>query len=134
MVEQLQEKLRKIEALHRGATTSGERDAAASAYARVNKRIFEMNDLKLELDDPTIELNNSMAELRCSFPDEWCLLLFTALCMRRELLSKNGREAVARNCPWASCPAVTTGASGWCGGHFKPRRVFRSRYGRAIRG
>jgi hypothetical protein len=38
-----------------------------------------------------------MAELRCSFPDEWCLLLFTALCMRHGVkpIRKRGQRKTA---------------------------------------
>jgi hypothetical protein len=44
------EKLRRIEALHAGATTPGERDAAANARQRILARLAE-----LAAADPSVE-------------------------------------------------------------------------------
>lgn len=69
----LLEKLRRIEALHAGATTPGERDAAAAARARVQQRLKG-----LELEDPPVEFRFSMA-------DTFSRRLFVALLRRYEL-------------------------------------------------
>jgi hypothetical protein len=60
---ELREKLRKIYALFEGATTPGERDAAAAAINRVKAREHNV-------------------EMRFSLPDPWKRRLFTALCRR----------------------------------------------------
>jgi len=68
--QQLREKLRKISALFEGATTPGERHAAAAAIERVKKALAGM--LRTE---PTIEMQFSL-------PDRWQRRLFAALCRR----------------------------------------------------
>jgi hypothetical protein len=68
--EQLRERLRKISALFEGATTPGERNAAAAAVERVTAALRKM-------------LNAEQAiELRFSLPDRWQRRLFSALCRR----------------------------------------------------
>jgi len=60
------EKLRRIEALHAGATTPGERDAAANAIRRIQER------LKLaEKEDPPVEYKVTLG-------DGWSRKLFMA--------------------------------------------------------
>ncbi len=68
--EQLREKLRKISALFVGATTPGERDAAAAAVERVRAAL--RNTLSAE----------HLIENQFSFPDRWQRRLFSALCRR----------------------------------------------------
>ena len=66
----LLEKLRRIEALHAGATTSGERDAAANAMRSIQMR------LKLaEKEQPPVEYKFTM-------DDHWSRKLFVALARR----------------------------------------------------
>jgi len=67
------EKLRKIEALFAGATTTGEKGAAASALDRVQKRFKKIHE-----QDPPIEY-------KFSFSDSWSRKLFVALLRRYEL-------------------------------------------------
>jgi hypothetical protein len=71
--EQLREKLRKISALFLGATTVGERDAAAAAMERVRKGLG--TTLKTE----------QAVEFKFSLPDLWQRRLFSALCRRYAL-------------------------------------------------
>jgi hypothetical protein len=71
--EQLREKLRKISALFHGATTAGERDAAAAAMERVRKGL----GTKSTTEPP--------GEFKFSFPDRWQRRLFSALCRRHGL-------------------------------------------------
>jgi len=71
--KELREKLRKIAALFEGATTTGEREAAAAASKRV---LAALN--VAEKVEPTIEM-----QFRLS--DRWSRLLFTALCRRYKL-------------------------------------------------
>jgi cobalamin biosynthesis Mg chelatase CobN len=66
----LVEKLLRIEALHSGATTEGERSAAANAKQRILERLQ-----KLSLEDPPIEMQFSL-------PDPWSRKLFLALVRR----------------------------------------------------
>ena len=68
--QQLRERLRKIQALFEGATTLGERDAAAAAIDRIKKAIG--GAAKTE---PSVEFQFSM-------PDAWHRRLFSALCRR----------------------------------------------------
>jgi len=62
--EQLREKLRKISALFHGATTIGERDAAAAAMERVKKGL----GATFQTEQPI--------EFKFSFPDRWQRRLF----------------------------------------------------------
>lgn len=67
------EKLRKIEALFEGATTAGEKEAAASALERVKKKFKEL----LEVDPPI--------EYKFSLSDSWSRKLFVALLRRYDI-------------------------------------------------
>jgi hypothetical protein len=71
--QQLREKLRKISALFAGATTVGERDAAAAAMERVKKGL----GTTLKTEQPV--------EFKFSLPDLWQRRLFSALCRRHGL-------------------------------------------------
>ncbi len=66
----LQEKLRKIEALHAGATSEGEREATRLAAERIRARLTE-----LRRREPDIETAYTL-------PDPWTRTLFVALCRR----------------------------------------------------
>ena len=66
----LREKLRKIAALSEGATTAGERVAAAAAIERIKKALASM----AQTERP--------AEVQFSLPDQWQRRLFAALCRR----------------------------------------------------
>lgn len=68
--QELRQKLRKIAALFEGATTAGERDAAAAAIDRVRAALGAA-----ERTEKTIEMNFRL-------PDRWNRRLFTALCRR----------------------------------------------------
>jgi len=67
------EKLRRIEALHAGATTAGERMAAAEARQRILFRLEELRD-----SDPPVEFQFSLT-------DPWSRKLFLALLRRYDL-------------------------------------------------
>ncbi len=69
----LLDKLRKIEALHAGATTEGEKIAAAFAAERIRERLAAWRKR-----EPDIEMQYSL-------PDPWKRRLFIALCRRYEL-------------------------------------------------
>jgi hypothetical protein len=69
----LLEKLKAIEALHAGAMTEGERDAAANAHARILAR------LKAE------RAKESEVEMAFNLSNAWSHQLFVALCRRYEL-------------------------------------------------
>ena len=68
--EQLREKLRKISALFEGATTIGERNAAAAAIDRMKQRL----GATFTADQPV--------EFQFTLPDRWQRRLFSALCRR----------------------------------------------------
>jgi tRNA nucleotidyltransferase (CCA-adding enzyme) len=68
--EQLREKLRKISALFEGATTTGERNAAAAAIERMKKALGAAQ----EAEQPV--------EFQFTMPDRWQRRLFSALCRR----------------------------------------------------
>ena len=68
--QQLRDKLRKISALFEGATTPGERHAAAAAIERVKTALAGM----LRTEQPI--------EMQFSLPDQWQRRLFSALCRR----------------------------------------------------
>jgi hypothetical protein len=68
--EQLRQKLRKISALFEGATTAGERDAAAAAIERVRRALA------------SIAKTEHATEVQFTMPDRWQRRLFTALCRR----------------------------------------------------
>jgi hypothetical protein len=71
--QRLIEKLRRIEALHAGAATMGERDAAAQARDRIRARLAREVDT-----DPPVEYSFSL-------PDTWSRRLFTALLRRYDI-------------------------------------------------
>lgn len=68
--EELHQKLRRIEALYAGASTEGERLAAAAAMERIRRRLREA----VRRERPV--------EFRFSMADEWSRRLFVALCRR----------------------------------------------------
>jgi len=68
--QELKEKLRKIEALFAGASTSGERQAAMAARDRIREK------LKAQ------EAQESAIEMKFSLADAWHVRLFLALCRR----------------------------------------------------
>ncbi len=67
------EKLRKIERLYAGATTPGEKEAAADAMARIRQRLGDT----AKVDKPI--------EYRFTLSDGWSKKLFIALLRRYEL-------------------------------------------------
>lgn len=67
---QFREKLRKIAALFEGATTAGERQAAAAALERVRRAL-----------DAAVK-TQPLPETKFSLPDQWQRRLFSALCRR----------------------------------------------------
>lgn len=68
--QELRDKLRKISALFEGATTAGERSAAAAAIARVKQALAALGQT-----EPAREMQFSLA-------DQWQRRLFAALCRR----------------------------------------------------
>lgn len=68
--QQLREKLRKISALFEGATTAGEKAAAAAALERIRKALAET------------QTTERPEEFRFSLQDQWERRLFSALCRR----------------------------------------------------
>jgi hypothetical protein len=68
--QQLRDRLRKISALFEGATTTGERDAAAAAIERVKKAL----GITAKVEQPV--------EFTFKLPDLWQRRLFSALCRR----------------------------------------------------
>jgi hypothetical protein len=70
--QELRQKLRKISALFEGATTAGERDAAAAAAAidRVRKALAASEQVEKSV------------ETQFKLADQWNRRLFTALCRR----------------------------------------------------
>ena len=67
---ELREKLRKISALFEGATTPGERTAAAAAINRVKDALRKL----VTVEQPI--------EVQFTLPDRWQRRLFAALCRR----------------------------------------------------
>lgn len=68
--QQLRERLRKIAALFEGASTPGERDAAAAAIERIRKALGSA-----ARTEPPVEFQFAL-------PDRWQRRLFAALCRR----------------------------------------------------
>jgi hypothetical protein len=68
--QQLREQLRKISALYEGATTPGERSAAAAAFERVRRAL------------DGLARTEPLAEYQFKLPDLWQRRLFWALCRR----------------------------------------------------
>lgn len=71
--QDLIEKLRRVEALHRGGATAGERAAAAEAMARLQARL------------ETFEQEDPAREVRFSLENRWSRALFLALLRRHGL-------------------------------------------------
>ena len=69
--QQLREKLRKITALFEGATTTGEREAAAAAIERIRQAL---RTASVKPEPPP--------EFKFTMQDQWQRRLFTALCRR----------------------------------------------------
>jgi hypothetical protein len=82
----LREKLRKIEALHAGAGTPGERDAAKAAAERIRTRLADLGKTEAPV------------EIRFSISDPWSRQLFIALARRYGLkpyrLARMQRQSV----------------------------------------
>lgn len=70
---QLREKLRKIAALFEGATSTGEREAAAAALGRIQAAL------------KNAERSEQSTEVSFRLPDRWNRRLFLALCRRYDL-------------------------------------------------
>lgn len=68
--DQLRDKLRKISALFEGATTAGERSAAAAAITRIKQSLAAMAQVERAV------------EMQFTLPDRWQRRLFAALCRR----------------------------------------------------
>ena len=68
--QELRERLRKISALFEGASTPGERNAAAAAIERVKKALA------------AIQQTERAIEMQFTLPDRWQRRLFSALCRR----------------------------------------------------
>src|SRR5437660_8217474 len=66
----LEEKLRKLEALHAGTSVDGEREAARLAAERIRARLAELRGREEEV------------EYRYALTDPWKRKLFLALCRR----------------------------------------------------
>lgn len=69
----LLEKLRKIERLYAGATSTGEKEAAADAMERIRRRLQEL------------ESREKATEYRFRLTDDWSKKLFVALLRRYSL-------------------------------------------------
>ncbi len=67
---QLRDKLRKITALFEGASTIGEREAAAAAIERIRQALS------------AAVKTQPLPEIKFSFADQWQRRLFSALCRR----------------------------------------------------
>jgi len=72
-IQQLIETLLKVEALHAGATTPGERDAAGAAMERIKQKLAQF----AAADPPE--------EMQCTFSNMWSKQLFCALAKRYDL-------------------------------------------------
>jgi hypothetical protein len=68
--QELRQKLRKISALFEGATSRGERTAAAAAIARVKEALA------------ALQRTEQPIEVQFTVPDRWQRRLFVALCRR----------------------------------------------------
>ena len=72
-IQQLINRLLKVEALYAGATTPGERDTAEAAIERIKNKLGRF----VEVDPPT--------EMQCTFSNHWSKQLFCALAKRYDL-------------------------------------------------
>ena len=72
-IRHLIDTLLKVEALHAGATTPGERDATGAAIERIKKKLEQF----VEADPPE--------EIQCTFSNHWSKQLFCALAKRYDL-------------------------------------------------
>lgn len=68
--QELRQKLRKIATLYEGATTAGERDAAAAALGRIRAALSAGEQVERSI------------EMSFRLPDRWNRRLFLALCRR----------------------------------------------------
>lgn len=89
--QDLLDKLRKIERLYAGATTPGEKEAAADAIARIKRRIGET----AKVDQPV--------EYKFTLADGWSRKLFIAL-LRRYSLKPYRRSRQRRNTVMVKVP------------------------------
>jgi hypothetical protein len=82
----LREKLRKIEALHAGAGTEGERLAAAAALERIRARLRQQQQqhqqYQHQQQQQRRQARDPAEETKVSLPDQWSRHLFVALCRR----------------------------------------------------
>ena len=83
----LREKLRKIEALHAGAGTEGERLAAAAALERIRARLRQQQQQQQQQHQHQQQQQRQQSrapaeETKVSLPDQWSRHLFVALCRR----------------------------------------------------
>lgn len=93
-------KLRKIERLYAGATTLGEKEAAADAIARIKRRIGEM----AKVDRPI--------EYKFTLTDGWSKKLFLAL-LRRYALKPYRRTRQHRNTVMVKVPRTFVEQTLW---------------------
>lgn len=89
----LLDKLRKIEALHAGATTDGERVASAFAAERIRQRLLDWRAREPD------------QEMQYSLHDPWSRQLFIALCRRYGLAPyRHARQRSTTICVRAPLP------------------------------
>ena len=79
---ELREKLRKIRALFEGASTPGEREAAAAAMARLQRTLGNQTSSSSSTGSAREEPRELLAEMQITLPDRWQRRLFMALCRR----------------------------------------------------
>jgi hypothetical protein len=98
--QDLLDKLRKIERLYAGATTPGEKEAAADAIARIKRRIGEA----AKVDRPV--------EYKFTLVDGWSRKLFIAL-LRRYSLKPYRRARQRRNTVMVRVPRSFVNETLW---------------------
>lgn len=98
--QDLLDKLRKIERLYAGATTPGEKEAAADAIARIKRRISET----AKVDRPI--------EYKFTLVDGWSKKLFIAL-LRRYSLKPYRRARQRRNTVMVKVPRTFVEETLW---------------------
>lgn len=98
--QDLLDKLRKIERLYAGATTPGEKEAAADAIARIKRRIGET----AKVDRPI--------EYKFTLADGWSKKLFIAL-LRRYALKPYRRARQRRNTVMVKVPRTFVEETLW---------------------